>query len=121
MEKINSDVEIKKDITFVPPHPSLKAASWAKSSPKPSINPLMNGKTRLMAAPRSRPHRLGGEYKITGDGLEEDGGDIESSSLPEYCSESEGMVTEDSVKAFGRSLEDIVGVRVLEAKQQQTA
>ena len=69
----------------------------------------MNGKTRLIAAPRSRPHRLGGEYKITGDGLEEDGGDIESSSLPEYCSESEGMVTDDSVRALGRSLEDIVG------------
>jgi hypothetical protein len=28
--------------------------------------------------------------------LEDEGGDGESSSLPEYCSESEGMVIEDS-------------------------
>jgi hypothetical protein len=73
----------------------------------------MKGRTRLIAAPRSRPQMLGGEYKTTGDGLEEDGGDIEISSLPEYCSESEGMVTVDSVKALDRSLEDISGVRVL--------
>jgi hypothetical protein len=74
------------------------------------MSPLMNGKTRLIAAPRSKLHRLGGEYKTTGDGLEEEGGDIEISSLPEYCSESEGMVTDDSVKALDRSLEDMVGV-----------
>lgn len=70
----------------------------------------MNGKTRLIAAPRNSPHRLGGEYRITGDGLEEEGGDIEISSLPEYCSESDGIVTDDSVKVLGRSLEDMVGV-----------
>ncbi len=31
------------------------------------------------------------------------------SSLPEYCSESEGMVIEDSVKGLTRSSEDIAG------------
>jgi hypothetical protein len=68
----------------------------------------MNGNSKLIAAPRSKPHRLGGEYKIIGGGLEEDGGDMESSSLPEYCSESEGIVSDDSVMALGRSLEDMV-------------
>jgi hypothetical protein len=79
----------------------------------------MNGKTRLIAAPRSKLHRLGGEYKTTGDGLEEEGGDIEISSLPEYCSESEGMVTDDSVKALDRSLEDMFGVWVLQQKYRR--
>lgn len=84
-------------LTFVPPHPSLNAASCANSSPNPNISPLMNGRNRLIAAPRNKPHRVGGEYKIIGGELE-DGGEGESSSLPEYCSESEGMVTEDSVR-----------------------
>ena len=70
----------------------------------------MNGKTRLIAAPRIKPHRLGGVYNTTGDGLEEDGGDIDISSLPEYCSESEGMVTEESVMGLGRSWDDMAGV-----------
>jgi len=64
--------------TFVPDHPSLKAASWAKSSPKPSIRPFTNGNSRLIVAPRNRPHIVGGEYKIRGE-LEEDGGEGESS------------------------------------------
>lgn len=51
-----------------------------------------------MADPRISPHRLGGEYRINGVGLEEEGGESERSSLPEYCSESEGMVMEDSVR-----------------------
>jgi hypothetical protein len=61
-----------------------------------------------MAAPRRSPQRVGGVYRINGGELEEEGGDGESSSLPEYCSESDGMVIVDSVKGFGRSSEDIV-------------
>ena len=64
--------------TFVPDHPSLNAASCANSSPNPSINPLTNGNSRLIAAPRSRPHIVGGEYNIIGD-LEEEGGEGERS------------------------------------------
>lgn len=93
----------------MPPHPSLNAASCAKSSPNPSISPLMKGNSRLIAAPRTKPHRVGGVYSIIGGELEEDGGDGEISSLPEYCSESEGMVIEDSVKALIRSSEDMAG------------
>lgn len=65
-----------------------------------------------MAAPRIKPQKLGGEYKIIGGELEEEGGESERSSLPEYCSESEGTVTADSVKELDCSLEDIVGVKV---------
>jgi hypothetical protein len=57
----------------------------------------MNGRNRLIAAPRNKPQRVGGEYRISGGELE-DGGEGESSSLPEYCSESEGIVTEDSAR-----------------------
>ena len=64
--------------TFVPDHPSLKAASWAKSSPNPNISPLTKGRSILIAAPLSKPHSVGGEYKIIGE-LEEDGGEGESS------------------------------------------
>lgn len=46
--------------TFVPPHPNLKAASCANSSPKPSISPLTNGRNKLMAAPRSKLQNVGG-------------------------------------------------------------
>jgi hypothetical protein len=55
------------------------------------------------------PHNVGGVYSIIGGELDEDGGDGEMSSLPEYCSESEGIVTEDSVKGLIRSSEDIAG------------
>jgi hypothetical protein len=74
---------------------------------------LTKGNNRLIAAPRIKPHKLGGEYRIIGGELEEDGGDMESSSLPEYCSESEGMVSDDSVKVSGRSLEDMMGYQVV--------
>jgi hypothetical protein len=69
----------------------------------------MNGSNRLIAAPRSNPHRVGGEYRISGGELEEEGGDGERSSLPEYCSESEGIVIEDSVNVLIRSSDDILG------------
>lgn len=46
--------------TLVPLQPNLNAASWANSSPKPSIIPLMNGKTRFMAAPRMSDQSVGG-------------------------------------------------------------
>ena len=66
----------------MPDHPSLKAASWARSSPKPSMRPLTNGSRRLIAAPRNNPHIVGGEYKIMGE-LEDDGGEGESSLFPD--------------------------------------
>ena len=53
-----------------------------------------------MAAPRKTPQTVGGLYRIIGGELDEEGGDGEISSLPEYCSESERMVTEDSVKGL---------------------
>lgn len=62
-----------------------------------------------MAAPRRRPHNVGGVYRIIGGELEDDGGEGEMSSLPEYCSESEGIVIEDSVNGLTRSSEDMAG------------
>ena len=47
--------------TFVLLHPNLNAASCAKSSPNPSINPFTNGKSRLIAAPRSKLQIVGCE------------------------------------------------------------
>ena len=60
--------------TFVPDQPNRNAASCAKSSPKPSIKPLTNGSSKLIAAPRSRPHIVGGVYNIIGE-VEDEGGD----------------------------------------------
>jgi len=40
----------------------------------------MNGSSRLIAAPRIRPQRVGGEYRMRGE-LEDEGGDDESSWL----------------------------------------
>ena len=59
----------------------------------------MNGKSRFIAAPRTMPQNVGGLYNIIGE-LEEEGGDGDSSSLPEYCSESEGIVTEESASGI---------------------
>jgi len=73
---------VMRYLTFVPDQPSLKAASCASSSPNPSINPLTNGRSRLIAAPLSSPHIVGGEYRISGE-LEDDGGDGESSLFAE--------------------------------------
>lgn len=84
--------------TFVPLQPNLYAASCAKSSPKPSIMPLMKGRIRLMAVPRTRPQMLGGWYRIMGDDDEDDSGDVDASSPAEYCSLSECMVTPDSAR-----------------------
>ena len=61
-----------------------------------------------MAAPRRSPQRVGGLYSIIGGEVEEDGGEGEISSLPEYCSESEGMVIDDSVKGLAGS-DDMMG------------
>jgi hypothetical protein len=60
----------------------------------------MNGRSRLIAAPRNRPHNVGGEYSIIGEFEEDGGGEGESSSLPEYCSESDGIVIDDSVSGM---------------------
>ena len=68
--------------TFVPDQPSRNAASCASNSPKPSISPLINGSSRLIAAPRSRPQKVGGEYNIIGD-LEDEGGEGERSLFEE--------------------------------------
>ncbi len=70
---------------MVPPHPNLNAASWAKSSPKPSIMPLMKGSSKLMAAPRSSDHTVGGRYSTMGDGdgEDDDPGDVDNSSPPD--------------------------------------
>lgn len=48
-------------------------------------------------------------YSIIGGELEEDGGDGEISSLPEYGSESEGMVIADSVKGLDWISDDMAG------------
>lgn len=79
---------MEKEITLVPPHPSLNAISCAKSSPNPSISPLINGKTRLIAALRSRPQNVGVWYWINGEEFREDG--RENSSLNGYSSSSDG-------------------------------
>ncbi len=46
------------------------------------MRPLTNGNSKLIAAPRNRPHIVGGEYKIKGE-LEDDGGEGESSLFAE--------------------------------------
>ena len=51
--------------TRVPLHPSLNAISWAKSSPNPNISPLMNGRTKLIAADLTIPMKVGGLYSVT--------------------------------------------------------
>jgi hypothetical protein len=97
--------------TFVPPHPNRKAASCANSSPKPNIMPLINGSSRLMAAPRIRDQMVGGVYRIMGD--DDEGGEVESSSPDGYCSLSDLIVTPDSAMGFDDSSEDMaVGMRI---------
>ena len=66
-------------LTLVPPHPNRNAASCANNSPNPSINPFINGSMRFIAAPRSNPHNVGGEYSISGED-EDEGGDGDSES-----------------------------------------
>jgi len=55
----------------------------------------------LIAAPLNKLHIVGGEYRISGE-LEEEGGEGDRSSGTEleYCSLSERMVMEDSVRVF---------------------
>jgi len=60
--------------TFVPPHPHRNATSLANNSPNPSISPFTNGKSRLIAAPLSNPHIVGGWYSIKGLEALEDAG-----------------------------------------------
>ena len=95
-----------KSHTLVPPHPNLKAASCANSSPKPSISPLTNGRKRLIAAPRSKLQNVGGAYKISagGDSGDEDcGGEISEGCEVAYCSLSLEMVKVDSPRDEGTS------------------
>jgi hypothetical protein len=63
------------------------------------MSPLTKGSRRLIAAPRSKPQSVGGEYSIMGE-LEEDGGDGDTSSFAEYCSLSDGIVIDDSERGF---------------------
>lgn len=104
--EVNSITPEKSSRTFVPPQPSLKAASWANSSPKPSIMPLMNGSNRLMAAPRNNDQTVGGLYRMTGE--PEEGGEVDSSSPGEYCSLSECIVMPDSARWLVASSEAMV-------------
>lgn len=97
--------------TFVPPHPNLNAASCANSSPNPNISPLINGSSKFIAAPLSRPHNVGGEYKIIGE-LEDNGGDGDRSSLPEYCSESDGSIMEESASVEPSRVAILKGYKV---------
>lgn len=60
----------------------------------------MKGRSRLIAAPRNKPQNVGGEYNIIGEFEEEGGGEGDSSSFPEYCSESDGIVIDDSVSGM---------------------
>lgn len=69
--------------------------------------PLMKGSNRLITAPRMRPQSVGGWYRIMA-GDPDEGGDVDSSSAPEYCSLSERTVTPDSAIGFVGSSEDIV-------------
>lgn len=71
--------------TLVLLQPNLNAASCANSSPKPSMRPLTNGKTRLMAAPRNILQNVGGEYRIMGED-ESDGGSSDSLELEWFAS-----------------------------------
>ena len=67
--------------------------------------PFTKGKNKLMVAPRTRDHSVGGWYRITA-GDDDEGGDAESSSgLVEYCSLSDRIVTPDSAIGFGVSSE----------------
>jgi hypothetical protein len=55
--------------TFVPDQPNLNATSFATSSP--------NGRTKFIAAPRTKPNSVGGLYRIKG--VEEEEGDEDDS------------------------------------------
>jgi len=55
-----------------------------------------------MAAPRKMDQMVGGWYRMTA-GDEDEGGEADSSSWPEYCSLSDRMVTPDSAMGFGGS------------------
>lgn len=105
--------------TFVPPHPNLKAASCANSSPNPSMSPLMNGKNRLIAAPLAKLQNVGGEYRISGE-LDAEGGDgdIERSSGPEleYCSLSDRMVMPESARGFWSAMSRWMGDAKMEER-----
>lgn len=104
--------------TLVLLHPNLNAASCANSSPNPSIMPLTKGRKRLIAAPRRIDQKVGGWYRMTA-GDDEDGGDVEMSSPPEYCSLSDGIVTPDSAIGFGASSEAML--RWMSAPRQTNA
>ncbi len=62
----------------MPDHPNLYAHSFATNSPKPNIKPFTNGSSKLMAAPLTRPHSVGGLYSIMG-AEDDEGGDEDGS------------------------------------------
>ena len=76
----------------------------------------MNGSSRLIAAPRTMPHNVGGVYNIIRGESDEEGGEGEMSSLPEYCSESEGIVIEDSDKGIISASEDMMEISMRQIK-----
>jgi len=67
LERNPASKHLLRKRTFVPPHPNLNAASLATNSPNPNINPLINGNSKLIAAPLTSPQSVGGEYKISGE------------------------------------------------------
>jgi hypothetical protein len=73
--------------TFVPLHPNLHAASFATSSPNPSINPFTKGSSRFIAAPRRRPQIVGGLYRIKGVSEDEAAGESEDEGESEMGAE----------------------------------
>jgi len=105
--------------TLVPPHPNRNAASWANSSPNPSIMPLINGRSKLMAAPRIRDQAVGGVYMTTGE--DDDAGEVESSSPEGYCSLSERIVTPDSARGLGDSSDDMAATAESGSRSRQAS
>jgi hypothetical protein len=68
--------------------------------------PLIKGKSKFIAAPRSIDHTVGGWYMTTGEPspwlFDDDcGGEDEGGESDEYGSESEGMVRPEAERSGG--------------------
>lgn len=55
----NSNFKDDSSLTWVVPHPHLKAISCASNSPNPSIIPLTKGSNKLIAAPLIKVQKVG--------------------------------------------------------------
>lgn len=96
----------------VVPHPHLKAISCASNSPNPSIIPLTNGNSRLIAAPLTKLQIVGRPYITTFCSwlpwlslwlllLDDCGGEVDGGEIDEKASESEGMVRPEADRSCG--------------------